>query len=237
MKETMAKPKLSDWLRVRVVQQTRLCLLSPLLLVPAAVLATMLTGWAIFVALTMGLGSLLGLSWRAITIATGCLLGVLFLWQFTKGRKHREEWHFSGKKSGATDVAIRVVTGSPFVAFALDPAAGMMFVRLLAMMLLCGPRFCVLAWDLVQRGRRLQKMNVPGCAAVLSALIKRQSRMSIDELQRELPQANLAETLPQLGDIDGVVFLSTEPLGLTLAPRLQEDFQQWLKNAKSGSSS
>ncbi len=228
----MAKPKLSDWLQVRVVNQSRLCLLSPLLLVPAAVLATALTGWVIFVAVGMGLGPLLGLSWKAVTIATWCLLGVLFVWQFTIGRTHREEWHFSGKPLGAADVAIRVVTGSPFAAFALDPAAGLMFVRLLATGLLCGPRFCVLAWDLVQRGRRLKRMNIPHCAAVLTLLIKRQSRVSVEELLKDLPQADLENTLPQLADIDGVVFLSTEPIGLTVAPRLQENFEKWTKRKR-----
>lgn len=232
----MAKPKLGDWLQVRVVQQSRLCLLSPLLLVPAAVLATLLTSWAVFFALMLGVSPLLGLSVRAVTITTGGILAILFVWQFTIGRAHREEWHFSGKPTGAADVAIRVITGSPFASFALDPAAGMMFVRMLSTLVLCGPRFCVLAWDLVKRGRRLQRMNVPGCAAVLTILVKRQSRVSIEELLRELPRENLAEILPQLADIDGVVFLSTDPPGLTVAPRLQEEVQQWSKDAKTKSS-
>ena len=66
-------------------------------------------------------------------------------------------------------------------------------------------------------------------APVLAKLIRSQSRQSIEQLFRDLPEVDLETVIPQLRDIDGVVFLSSEPVGLTTAPRLNEDFQQWLK--------
>ncbi len=227
----MAKPKLSDWLQERVSREGRLCLMSPLLLIPGAVLATVVTGWAVFMTILMGFGMLFALSFNQSMGATGLVIGILYLWQFTKGRTHREEWQFSGREMGITDLAVRVVTGSPFAVLALDPAAGKMFVRMLATLLLSGPRLLVLAWDLVQRGRRLKELDVAACTKVLSILLKRQSRVSMKDLLNEVPQATLQTALPQLGDVDGVVFLSTAPIGLTLAPRFQKDFEEWRKAA------
>lgn len=227
----MAKPKLSDWLQERVTREGRLCFLSPLLLIPGALLATVVTGWAIFMVMLLVLGSLFALRFNQIMAATCLVMVILFVWQLTKGRTHREEWQFSGREMGVTDLVVRVVTGSPFAVLALDPAAGKMFVRMLATLLLTGPRLFVLAWDLVQRGRRLKALDVAACTKVLSVLLKRQSRISMQDLLNDVPATTLKTALPQLGDVDGVVFLSTEPIGLTLAPRFQQDFEEWRKAA------
>ena len=229
----MAKPKLSDWMQDRVTREARLCLLSPLLLIPGAVLATVVTGWAIFMTILLGFGMLFMLSFNQIMSATCLVMVILYVWQLTKGRTHREEWQFSGREMGVADLAVRVVSGSPFAALALDPAAGKMFVRMLATLLLSGPRLFVLTWDLVQRGCRLKELDVAACTKVLSVLLKRQSRVSMTDLLAEVPQATLQTALPQLGDVDGVVFLSTAPIGLTIAPRFQKDFQEWREAAGS----
>ena len=228
----MAKPKLSDWLEQRVTKQTRMCLLAPLGLIPAAFGLTFITWWVIWFTLLMGFGAL-GVGVNGISIATWCVVGVLFVWQFTAGRSHQEKWEFSGKPVGAADVVIRVVTGSPFASLALDPAAGKMFLQLIALLLCIGPRLVVLAWDLTQQGLRLKSMNIAGCSAILGKLMKSQSRVAVEDLYRNLRDEDLATTIPQLRDIDGVVFLTSEPISLTLAPRLRDDFQEWLKEAAS----
>jgi hypothetical protein len=74
---------------------------------------------------------------------------------------------------------------------------------------------------------RLKQMDVPACSRVIGMLMRAQGRVPIEKIADEFPEADLSQIVPPLADVDGVVFLEKEGMGLTLAPRFMEEFNEW----------
>ncbi len=82
-----------------------------------------------------------------------------------------------------------------------------------------------------QRLEEVRKINVDSCSAVIRHLLKEAERVEVADLAEEL---NLSDTRQAIRDatmIDGVVVLTRRTPGLSLANRLVDDINDWLKKA------
>jgi hypothetical protein len=61
---------------------------------------------------------------------------------------------------------------------------------------------------------------------VLAALCRRDGRVSFLDLAALLPASNPVRVFPQLRDIEGVVFLTMEPVGLSLTAELRQELRR-----------
>ena len=57
--------------------------------------------------------------------------------------------------------------------------------------------------------------------------MRAQGRVPIEKIAEDFPDADLSKIVQPLGDVDGVVFLEKNGMGLTLAPRFMEEFNEW----------
>ena len=71
--------------------------------------------------------------------------------------------------------------------------------------------------------RRLKAVDVAGCARILLLLQMAPGRHSFEDIVGKLPGLNPVKAFEDLRHVDGVVFLSSEPAGLTLLPELREE--------------
>ncbi|MEY2726495.1 MAG: hypothetical protein RLZZ458_2362 [Planctomycetota bacterium] len=96
--------------------------------------------------------------------------------------------------------------------------------------LLCLPqRLWAAAWFAWKRIEELKQLNLEACAAVIRHLYREAERVEIDELVQKLNLANPVRLIRQVSLIDGVVLLTRKTPGLSLAQRLVDDINEWLK--------
>jgi hypothetical protein len=95
--------------------------------------------------------------------------------------------------------------------------------RMITDLLLTGPRLVMIAWSNAGKSSRLTRMNVEACSRVLAVLQQRAGRVSFAELTSSARLANPEAVFRQLRDLDGVVFLREEPIGLSLTSELREE--------------
>lgn len=102
------------------------------------------------------------------------------------------------------------------------------YEKLLA--ILCLPqRLWAAAWFAWKRIEELKQLNLEACAAVIRHLYREAERVEIDELAQKLNLHNPVRIIRQVSLIDGVVLLTRKTPGLSLAQRLVDDINEWLK--------
>ena len=70
-------------------------------------------------------------------------------------------------------------------------------------------------------------MDVNGCGRVIAMLMRAQARVDAEEIAKKFPEGDVMNFVRPLSAFDGVVFLHKGSPGLTLAPRLVTEFEQW----------
>ena len=160
-----------------------------------------------------------------IHAVAGTALFLLFLGNSRKDREYLESWSFSsGTHDGKVQVILVPGLGLASTMNPLAPDSMHSMLKMLVSVLFTGPRLCTAALRAFRKSRRLQSMDVNGCATVLERLHAKGTRVSCTELTRDLP----AVLIPQLRDVDGVIFLTSEPRGLALTSALREELSTQL---------
>ena len=85
------------------------------------------------------------------------------------------------------------------------------------------PRMLTGSGQLLWKARRLASLDAPACAAVLADLHAHPRRRSFEALRQDIAGFNLTVAFASLQDIDGVLFLLSEPPGLALTAELREE--------------
>ncbi len=97
---------------------------------------------------------------------------------------------------------------------------------------LCGGVLLLLgAWAHLKQFRRLGRIDADGCARVIGLLQTVARRQSFAELVQRLPGLDPVTVFDDLHKIEGVLFLSTEPAGLTLHPDLKSELVDFARQA------
>jgi hypothetical protein len=93
--------------------------------------------------------------------------------------------------------------------------------------ILCGGVLLVVgSWGAWCQFQRLKQIDVDGCARVIALLHAVARRQAFTEIVEKLPGLNPVKTFDDLHFVDGVLFLSSEPPGLTLHPELKAELKQ-----------
>ena len=72
----------------------------------------------------------------------------------------------------------------------------------------------------------LPRMDIESCAKILLIVLNKGSRVSFTELAQLVPECNSVKVFPQLRDIAGVVFLESEPSGISLTSDLRAELSR-----------
>lgn len=219
---------IQKWFAQQVKAAIRADAICAALLIPGGLLATFLTYWIVFGLVWLGLGSLFDLATSTIHALSGFFLVASFAWQFTAGRSFQETYDVQRDDYAEEKIMAARATGSQ-MALLLDPGMASMFVRVITLTFLMGPRMLDGSWKLWQRMQRLKQMDVSGCGRVVALLMRAQGRVAVEDIAKKFPEGDVMKYVQPLADFDGVVFLHKGSLGLTLAPRLVTEFEQWCR--------
>ena len=97
--------------------------------------------------------------------------------------------------------------------------------RVITQGFMIGPRFIRMAFSSLHRADRLMRLPFRECTEIVEYLQQRPGRVSQDQLRKAFPMAESAGILEELKFFDGVLFLSSEPPGLSLSEGLRVKLQ------------
>ena len=103
------------------------------------------------------------------------------------------------------------------------------WIEILLGLLSLPQRMFAAAWFSWQRKGEINAVEIAPCALILRLLHKEAERVDLKKITEEIELTDLAQTLRQVSLIDGVVFLTRNSVGLSLANRLVDDIEAWRK--------
>ena len=103
------------------------------------------------------------------------------------------------------------------------------WIEILLGLLSLPQRMFAAAWFAWQRKGEIEAVEIAPCASVLRLLHKEAERVDLKKITEEVELPDLAKTLRQVSLIDGIVFLTRNSVGLSLANRLVDDIEAWRK--------
>jgi hypothetical protein len=103
------------------------------------------------------------------------------------------------------------------------------WIEILLGLLSLPQRMFAAAWFSWQRKGEIEAVEIAPCALILRLLHKEAERVDLKKITEEVELTDLAQTLRQVSLIDGVVFLTRNSVGLSLANRLVDDIEAWRK--------
>jgi hypothetical protein len=96
--------------------------------------------------------------------------------------------------------------------------------------LLCvGPKTISSAMKKFRRAARLKHIDKDGCAAVIFVLLSSDGRMPFNKIVAGIEGLEPLRVFPQMGDIEGVLFLKKEPQGMSLTSEFREEYARYAK--------
>jgi hypothetical protein len=103
------------------------------------------------------------------------------------------------------------------------------WVEILLGLLSLPQRMFAAAWFAWQRKGEIEAVEIAPCALILRLLHKEAERVDLKKITEEIELPDPGKTLRQVSLIDGVVFLTRNSVGLSLANRLVDDIEAWRK--------
>ena len=118
--------------------------------------------------------------------------------------------------------------GSSYGAFAVR--RHILGVLILLWIIFLAPRLLCMAVALFRRFHALKQLDDETAERVLATMMKGQSRLPLDEIRERFKPKSQTELIGGLTALDGVVLIGaeTDSPALTVAPRLNEDYKDWL---------
>jgi len=89
-----------------------------------------------------------------------------------------------------------------------------------------GPKTVSSSLKKFRRTERLKHMDLNGCAAVITVLLSNDSKVPFSKIVHSIEGLDPYRVFPQMGDIEGVLFLKKEPQGMSLTSELREEFEK-----------
>lgn len=203
------------WLKTRLAEETRVGWLGAAGLMLAGVVVTWLTFWFGYAVLWLAAHDWLPHVVRLLLAGAGVVL--LFVGNARTDREYLEEYSFTTSASDNRVVTLFI----PGVGFGsninpLAPDSLHALIKSITSILYSGPRLCHAAFRLYHKTKRLRNLDTGITAWVLAMLLQRPGRLPFAEIAAQMPEHDPAEVFPPLRDLEGVVFLSEEPPGLSL---------------------
>ena len=94
------------------------------------------------------------------------------------------------------------------------------------------PRMFWTAWYLHKRAAEVRDIDVSSCSKVLRMALQKAERVEVTEIEDKYESMDIIKTMRQVSLIDGVVFLTKKPIGISLATRFKDDLEAGLQNNK-----
>jgi len=219
--ETVLPGQFERWVARFLTRRALSCVLGAVGCLLAAAVVLWLTWWTIyfilwFIVLSFSPPAL------AISVATWVVWGLLFVAYFTANWPRLETLEFEAPSKMRVARIAAILTDSPFLALTGPKTVGS-FVKVVSVIALVGPGIVMTSWKLLQMALAGFRGSADKVADVLKSLATAGARLSLEELIRSDPTDSMPATFAAVRLFDGVIFRSSEPVGLVLTDRLRDE--------------
>jgi hypothetical protein len=218
----MKKEQFNTWLSSKVEFQAKITIGACVAMACLGLLAFLLQGGLLYLALSAGYGSRL----LAATIVLA-VFGGMGLYIFRTAPRTLCDGRHKLQIDDNT-VTIRVApTMSSVWTYAIGSLESDQSIpeRILGIMMVV-PRMFWTASYVFNRIDEVRQINIANCGKVLRLLLKKSERVDATAIALKWHQLNLPRTLRQVSLIDGVVFLTKDGVGLSLAKRFTDTLEK-----------
>lgn len=217
----MNKEQFNAWLQRKVERQVRLTVSASAAMALLGVLVMIVQGGLLYAAFSFAynssfLGAMIVLAFYGITSA--------FIWR-TAPTRLADASHDFDTISGTRSVQTAPTLSSAWT-FAMGSRDSDQSIpqRIISFMLLV-PRLFWTAFYVFERIDQVRQIDVATCGKIIRLALKRAERVEATEIADAFPDIPLQPTMRQLSLIDGVVFLTNESVGLSIANRFKDDLE------------
>lgn len=218
------------WVAKSLNRQVVLRLLGAVGCFLAACAVLWLTWWAIF-GVVWFITASFALSSTAIGVISWIVWGLLFVAYATANWQHLEKLEFESPAKLRVARAAAILADSPFLALTGPQTVGS-FVKVIAVILLVGPGMAWTSWKLLQQALAAWRGSPDHVAEILQTLATAGARVSLEELTRVDAPEKVAATFAAVRLFDGVIYRSSEPVGLVLADSLRDELLAMIPKEK-----
>lgn len=226
----MSRRPVSIWIHERLERARLLTLGGAIGLIPLSMLAASVTWWAVFCTVYHLLRYPLGLSYEQIATISWSVLAIAYVWQLASTWHKSRHTELGGYEESFADHLMMEAaqSSSSFGEYMLRRETA--FLAWFLFLFFLGPQFLCLSVALFRRTLALKRLDDETAERVLAAMMKGQSRLPLDEIQERFKPTSQTELIGGLTALDGVVLIGakTDSPALTVAPRLNEDYKDWL---------
>jgi hypothetical protein len=219
---------IDSWLTSYLARKRLEALLTGIGLAFAAAVVLFITFWIIYLVVVLATFSLFPLSHETRLIVSATALGLLFIGNATADRRQLESYSFTTGTSHSKPVTLHVpFLGAGSTINPLAPDSIHSQIKVLASIVCFGPRLAAAALRSVVRLWRLSRIEIEGCAAVMSTLSAADGPVPFPELAQVLPGGHDPSIiLAQVQEVPGVRLVTSEPAGLSLYSDLRKEMQK-----------
>jgi len=217
------------WLRVKANREAGWAVLGGVGLLLLGIVGVVLTLGIIYAVVWFGFEWIWPLSFPIRLLISLAIVVLLFVGNATTDREYLQSYSFSvgtASKKAVTFWVPRVGVVSNVNPIAPDSAHS--YVKIVTDALYFGPRLVSDSVGLFLKANRLRRLDVDGCSAVIARLLARDRRVSFTELAESLPGIRAEKIFPQLRDLEGILFLSSDPPGMSLGTELRRELTEAL---------
>jgi hypothetical protein len=218
--------KLETHLQKRVQEEISASVTGGLFFYVASIIVTFCTFWFFYLVLMTTVGSLVSIPHRVkLVLCTAATVGIFV------AHRRTAPGYFDEYPLTTLDDGPPVCVHIPHAGFLtnivfLSPDTARGLAKMVLSILFIAPQLVAAGKGAFLRRNRLLALDISICAALLGYLVTQPKKVSFTELLRLFPQYPMSEVLPQLADIDGVVFLKTDPPGVSLTGDLRTEIQE-----------
>ncbi len=232
-----ARLEIQSWLKQKRAGSLFGSLLGSLAVALLAAAVLFVTFWVIYAVVWLGFNWFLPHSHATRLIISGVILVLLFIGNARTDRAYLEELSFTTGTAGNRVVSFYVPgVGIGSNINPLAPDSMHSYVKIMTLALFAGPRLATVALRLASRAFRSFRIDSETLVPVIASLAEHDDRIAFKEVAKELPPGSDIETvMTQLRDLDIVLFLKSEPLGLKLTSEAREELLQRLGRTKRSS--
>ena len=221
----MKKEDFNDWLGRKVEFQTKITIGAVVATACLGLLGFVVQGGLLFLLLKWGYG------WPVAFLAVTAIFGGMgFFVYVTAPRQLCDADHVALINGRETRIDIAPTMASAWTfAFGSMESDQSIFERIFAMLMIV-PRMFWTSWYLYRRVDQVKQVDVTECGKVLRMVLKKAERVDVTEIADKFSKMDITQTLRQMSLIDGVVFLTKESVGISLANRFKDDLEKGLTN-------
>jgi len=217
----MKKEQFNNWLSRKVDAQAKLTIGACVSMVALGLLAFLLEGGILYLLLSWGYGRVPA----AVTVLT--IFGGMGLYIF----RTAPQTLCDGRHEVQIDDRTVTIKVAPTMSNAWTYAIGSLESdqsvpeRIFGIMMIV-PRMMWTSSYVFNRIDQVRQIDVAECGKVLRLLLKKSERVDAEDIASKWHRMNLSKTLRQVSLVDGVVFLTKNGLGLSLAKRFTETLEK-----------